>query len=92
MELDLLRGKLAAAAEKYYSREQAQVCTPRCFAGSPEPLKVTPVRGYSIVTDGEGHILRDAAGVFARRQRSGILDKGRLQCTVEDSDVDRTEF
>jgi exodeoxyribonuclease VII large subunit len=51
------------------------------------PLKVLG-RGYSIVTDLEGHILKDA-GAVSRGERVGvILDKGRLQCTVEDSYAD----
>jgi exodeoxyribonuclease VII large subunit len=91
MELDLLRGKLAAAAEKYYSENRHRFVRLVASLEALSPLKVLG-RGYSIVTDGEGHILRDAAGVSPGDSVQVILDKGRLQCTVEDSYVDRTEF
>jgi len=87
MELDLLRGKLAAAAEKNLADNRQRFVRLVASLEALSPLKVLG-RGYAIVTDREGHILKNA-GAVSRGERVGvILDKGRLQCTVEDSYAD----
>lgn len=91
MELDLLRGKLASAAEKNLAVNRQRFVRLTASLEALNPLKVLS-RGYSIVTDREGHILRDAGAVSRGDSVGVILDKGRLQCVVEDSYADETEF
>jgi exodeoxyribonuclease VII large subunit len=91
MELDLLRGRLMHAAERTLSEKKHGFVRLAASLDALSPLKVLS-RGYSIVMDGEGHVIKDAAALDPGDRIGVTLEKGRLQCIVEGRDLGTAEL
>ena len=84
MELDLLGGRLSAAALHTLDGKRQSCVRLAASLDALSPLKVL-ARGYSIVTDAEGTVIKDAASAAVGDRVSVALARGALQCTVEES-------
>jgi exodeoxyribonuclease VII large subunit len=91
MELDLIRGRLMHAAERTLSEKKHGFVRLAASLDALSPLKVLS-RGYSIVMDGEGHVIKDAAALDPGDRIGVTLEKGRLQCIVEGREIGKAEL
>lgn len=80
--LDWLQGRLASAAEKRVERERGRFSALAASLDALSPLKVLS-RGYSVVRDERGTIVKDSAAVSAGERVDITLGRGRLGCIVE---------
>ena len=82
MELDLIRGRLVHAAERTLSVKKHDFVRLAASLDALSPLRVL-ARGFSIVMDGDGHVIKDAASLDSGDRICVTLEKGRLKCLVE---------
>ena len=92
LELDSVRLRLDAAAERRISASRAQYAALAAKLDAMSPLKVL-ARGYSIALNGEGRALRGASELAAGDKIRLLLARGEAECTVDSvkGDTDGTE-
>lgn len=92
LELDSIRLRLDAAAERRISASRAQYAALAAKLDAMSPLKVL-ARGYSIALNGEGRALRGASELAAGDKIRLLLARGEAECTVDSvkGDTDGTE-
>ena len=92
LELDAVRLRLDAAAERRISACRAQYASLAAKLDALSPLKVLG-RGYSIAMSGEGRALREARELSTGDKIRLLLSKGEAECTVDSvkGDTDGTE-
>ena len=92
LELDSVRLRLDAAAERRISASRAQYAALAAKLDAMSPLKVLG-RGYSIALNGEGRALRGASELAAGDKIRLLLARGEAECTVDSvkGDTDGTE-
>jgi exodeoxyribonuclease VII large subunit len=91
MELDLIRSRLIHAAERTLSCKRQVFVRIAASLDALSPLKVLS-RGFSIVMGLDGSVIRDAAALDPGDRIGVILEKGRLQCTVEGREIGKAEL
>ena len=92
LELDSVRLRLDAVAERRISASRAQYAALAAKLDAMSPLKVL-ARGYSIALNGEGRALRGASELAAGDKIRLLLARGEAECTVDSvkGDTDGTE-
>ncbi|MBR2483174.1 MAG: exodeoxyribonuclease VII large subunit [Oscillospiraceae bacterium] len=81
--LDLLQSRLARAEERTLSARRERFRTLAASLDALSPLKVL-ARGYSVVKDEQGRIIKDSAEVQAGDAVNVKLGRGELRCRVEE--------
>ena len=81
--LDWLQGRLTAAEEKRLARERGRFAALAASLDALSPLKVLS-RGYSVVRDPQGRIVKDSRAVSVGDSLDIMLGHGQLSCTVEE--------
>lgn len=82
--LDWLQSRLGGAGEKRLSKERERFTALAASLDALSPLKVL-ARGYSVVRDERGHIVKDSTSVSGGDRVDITLGHGWLRCTVEES-------
>ncbi|MGM9661995.1 MAG: exodeoxyribonuclease VII large subunit [Oscillospiraceae bacterium] len=82
--LDLLQSRLARAGEKRLARERERFSALAASLDALSPLKVLS-RGYSVVRDGQGRIVKNSASVSPGDRVDVTLGRGGLRCLVEET-------
>ena len=82
--LDVTRGRLTAAQDRRLEREHARLDTAARQLRTLGPA-ATLERGYAIALDGDGHVLRAAAGVQVGDEVEVRLAAGSLTTRVEET-------
>ncbi|MDO4749839.1 MAG: exodeoxyribonuclease VII large subunit [Eubacteriales bacterium] len=83
MELDLVMGRASAAADRLLSERRQQFVQLTASLNALSPLKVLS-RGFSIVTNEKGIIIRDAEAAEPGESVDITLAQGKLRCVVEE--------
>ena len=83
MELDLVMGRASAAADRLLSERRQQFVQLTASLDALSPLKVLS-RGFSIVTNEKGIIIRDAEAAEPGESVDITLAQGKLRCVVEE--------
>lgn len=81
--LDLLQERLARAAERTVTQRQGQFSALAASLDALSPLKVLG-RGYSVVRDERGGIVKDSGAVSVGESITVTLGRGELSCRVEE--------
>ncbi len=81
--LDWLQGRLTGAEEKRLTRERGRFAALAASLDALSPLKVLS-RGYSVVRDPQGRIVKDSRAVSVGDSLDITLGHGQLCCTVEE--------
>ena len=89
MELDMVQGRLTAAQERRLSEAKHRYIRLAASMDALSPLKVLS-RGYAVVSDEAGALLRSAADVEIGGKIQVDLSDGSLRCRVEER-KERTE-
>ena len=80
--LDHLQHRLDASAERILGEKKKEYVALASALEAMSPLKVLS-RGYSVVTDERGHVLRDADGAAVGDAVHIRMERGGLDCRVE---------
>ncbi|MGM9618717.1 MAG: exodeoxyribonuclease VII large subunit [Oscillospiraceae bacterium] len=82
--LDLLQSRLARAGEKRLAKERQRFSALAASLDALSPLKVLS-RGYGVVRNAEGNIVKDSAAVSPGDRVDVTLGRGSLTCMVEET-------
>ncbi len=85
--LDWLQSRLSAAGEMRLSKERGRFAALAASLDALSPLKVL-ARGYSVVRDGQGRIVKESTAVAEGDSVDITLGHGWLRCTVNESGED----
>lgn len=85
-ELDHVQDRLVAAAEKLCSANRHRFVALASALDAMSPLKVLS-RGYAIVSDAEGKLVKSVGDVAGGDMLSLSVSDGTIKCTVEESEA-----